>query len=341
MFWGSILICLIFYSSLIYKTLEAQEDLKGDITNTEVFIDSYSPLLLDNYLLSDVIENEDIEESIIYVDINAIIRENSIDFTDNTELDFEIDEIEMNNDITEAKTSIPPMNTENSIVIVESNDVNNDMKLSKFVNTKNSENRYISIMNCGMYTEDWLNELNNKLTNASEEDKLLDDWNEANSIYYVINYLKSAATGSGTETVMQMIAKVITTEIGGLTDDRAYQNSALMEKAAVAWCIYNRADTYSIDLSNPQTISKALISVSKAPNQFAYSYSINPMGGLTELALDVTIRWVIEQWGFDSGRILPNNYLWFGGDGKHNNFRDAYSGGNRWTWEWVSPYITD
>ena len=38
------------------------------------------------------------------------------------------------------------------------------------------------------------------------------------------------------------------------------------------------------------------------------------------------------------GRVLPPEYLFFGGDGKHNTFRTEWDGGEYWDWSWPSPY---
>ena len=42
----------------------------------------------------------------------------------------------------------------------------------------------------------------------------------------------------------------------------------------------------------------------------------------------------------NTGRVLPSDYLWFSGDGKHNYFRNAYKGGETWDWSLPSPYET-
>ena len=60
---------------------------------------------------------------------------------------------------------------------------------------------------------------------------------------------------------------------------------------------------------------------------------------LKELALDVIDRWQREKQGeTDVGRVLPPEYLFFGGDGKHNTFRTEWDGGEYWDWSWPSPY---
>lgn len=59
------------------------------------------------------------------------------------------------------------------------------------------------------------------------------------------------------------------------------------------------------------------------------------------LCEDVLTRWYAEKDGeTDTGRVLPSDYLWFSGDGKHNYFRNAYKGGETWDWSLPSPYET-
>ena len=54
---------------------------------------------------------------------------------------------------------------------------------------------------------------------------------------------------------------------------------------------------------------------------------------------DVLHRWNDEKHGeTDVGRVLPSDYLWFRGDGKHNHFRNSYNGGTRWNWEMEDIY---
>ena len=38
------------------------------------------------------------------------------------------------------------------------------------------------------------------------------------------------------------------------------------------------------------------------------------------------------------GRVLPREYLFFTGDGKHNHFRTEWDGGQVWDWSLQSPY---
>ena len=60
---------------------------------------------------------------------------------------------------------------------------------------------------------------------------------------------------------------------------------------------------------------------------------------LEELALDVIERWLDEKDGeAEVGRVLPREYLFFTGDGKHNHFRTEWDGGQVWDWSLQSPY---
>ena len=60
---------------------------------------------------------------------------------------------------------------------------------------------------------------------------------------------------------------------------------------------------------------------------------------LEELALDVIERWLDEKDGeTEVGRVLPREYLFFTGDGKHNHFRTEWDGGQVWDWSLQSPY---
>ena len=102
------------------------------------------------------------------------------------------------------------------------------------------------------------------------------------------------------------------------------------EQAAVVWCILNRADNWDMDI----------VEVITAPGQFSGYRSSNPVWPeLYDLAQDVLARWRRERDGeTDVGRVLPQGYMWFSGNGVTNIFRDAYRGGNVWDWSLESPY---
>lgn len=106
------------------------------------------------------------------------------------------------------------------------------------------------------------------------------------------------------------------------------------EQAAVVWTILNRVDS---DLAY---MPDDIISVVTQPEQY---HGYNPNHPVTDeivsLVEDVIGRWNDEKNGVENvGRVLPKNYLWFYGDGRHNHFTDAWRGGNKWDWSLESPY---
>lgn len=106
------------------------------------------------------------------------------------------------------------------------------------------------------------------------------------------------------------------------------------EQAAVMWCVLNRVDSVNF--------RDTIATVITQPNQFHYSYTFPLEDDLLDLAYDVLTRWYMEKetGELDSGRVLPKEYCWFGGDGKRNWFRDAYKfkDANIWDWSLDSPY---
>ncbi len=108
------------------------------------------------------------------------------------------------------------------------------------------------------------------------------------------------------------------------------RSCASVEQAAVAWCILNRADTYHMSVEQVVT----------APSQFMGYSARNPVPeDLYAIAADVLERHAREAIGeTDVGRVLPEDYLWFYGDGRHNHFRNRYVGGSTWNWSLPNPY---
>lgn len=107
------------------------------------------------------------------------------------------------------------------------------------------------------------------------------------------------------------------------------------EQAAVIWCILNRVDS-----DNPY-FPDDVISVITQPYQFVGYNPSNPVDEeLYNLALDVLTRWNTEKEnGGDVGRVLPSDYLFFHGDGRHNYFCKSYqSDGAYWSFVCDSPY---
>lgn len=106
------------------------------------------------------------------------------------------------------------------------------------------------------------------------------------------------------------------------------------EQAAVIWCILNRVD------SSIRYMPDNIIDVVTQKHQFlGYVKTFPVTEKIRELVIDVLTRWEMEKAGVENvGRVLPLEYMWFHGDGRHNHFRDSYRGGNRWDWSLDSPY---
>ncbi len=106
------------------------------------------------------------------------------------------------------------------------------------------------------------------------------------------------------------------------------------EQAAVIWCILNRVD------SSIRYMPDNIIDVVTQKHQFlGYVKTFPVTKKIKKLVIDVLTRWEMEKAGVENvGRVLPPEYMWFHGDGRHNHFRDAYRGGNRWDWSLDSPY---
>ena len=106
------------------------------------------------------------------------------------------------------------------------------------------------------------------------------------------------------------------------------------EQAAVIWCILNRVD------SSIRYMPDNIIDVVTQKYQFlGYIKTFPVTEKIRELVIDVLTRWEMEKAGVENvGRVLPPEYMWFHGDGRHNHFRESYRGGNRWDWSLDSPY---
>jgi len=130
------------------------------------------------------------------------------------------------------------------------------------------------------------------------------------------------ATPQYTDNDAALIAKTMYIECGGVQSET--------EKACVVWTILNRVDAgYG---SIEQVIT--------AKNQFVGYKPNNPVrDDLLGLAYDVLTRWQNEHEGqVNVGRVLPSDYCWFTGDGRHNHFTNA--AGTRWSYSLASPYTT-
>ena len=104
------------------------------------------------------------------------------------------------------------------------------------------------------------------------------------------------------------------------------------QQAAVVWCILNRVDSSLF----PNTIQKVVTQ----PYQFS-GYSVgNPVDpAILNLVNDVLSRWSIERSCIaEVGRVLPESYLYFAGNGMENRFTEHYAAGPVWDWSIESPY---
>ena len=104
--------------------------------------------------------------------------------------------------------------------------------------------------------------------------------------------------------------------------------------AAVGWCALNRVDS--------PAWADDLLEVLSQPNQFCGydpEYPVEPH--ILEIACDVLDRYYFEkETGIrNPGRVLPENYYYFTGDGYLNYFRTEYADtGVYWDWSLPSPY---
>ena len=102
-------------------------------------------------------------------------------------------------------------------------------------------------------------------------------------------------------------------EAGGIQDEA--------QRAAVVWCACNRADAWNMDIGDVLTVDQfhGLAIRGEVPEQHV------------ELARDVLARWTLEAEGWvDVGRVLPERFLYFEGNGVINLFSTEYGGGEYW-----------
>lgn len=123
---------------------------------------------------------------------------------------------------------------------------------------------------------------------------------------------------------VEALAKMLYGEARGIPSDT--------EKAACVWCVLNRVD----DPRFPDTVLEVL----EAPYQFSgYSADYPVLPELKALAADVLTRYHAEKNGEENvGRVLPPEYCFFTGDGKHNRFTAGWRDTETWGWTLESPY---
>lgn len=89
------------------------------------------------------------------------------------------------------------------------------------------------------------------------------------------------------------------------------------EKCQVAWCILNRVDSSKF----PDSV---LGVVTQSGQYHGYSSKHPAEGECYAAALDVYLRWLAEKAGEIVERELGRTFLYFGGDGIHNYYREVY-----------------
>lgn len=123
-----------------------------------------------------------------------------------------------------------------------------------------------------------------------------------------------------------VLAKILYRECGAVKN--------VTEQACVAWTVCNWADVGGEDYVG--MISKS----AKSPNRFAWIAKTPVTDHLYRLASDVLFRWNLEKNGYNVvGRVLPSDYYYFAGDGKHNYFRRNFRNDRDfWDYTLESPY---
>lgn len=107
------------------------------------------------------------------------------------------------------------------------------------------------------------------------------------------------------------------------------------EQAACVWVALNRVS----DPRWPDTLREVLLQ----PEQFRGLREDNPATEeLMALAEDVLSRRARELAGEAAvGRVIPEDYFFWAGDGKRNHFRKEYRDTATWSWKMEDPYVGD
>ena len=102
--------------------------------------------------------------------------------------------------------------------------------------------------------------------------------------------------------------------------------------SAIVWCVLNRVDSKIF----PNTIYE----ICSQKGQFhGYKEHFPVWDNIKELVEDVLMRWQNEKCGATNvGRTLPQTYLFFVGDGKHNHYMEKWKSGVYYDWSLKSPY---
>lgn len=104
------------------------------------------------------------------------------------------------------------------------------------------------------------------------------------------------------------------------------------EMAAVAWCILNRVDSSKY----PNTIEEV---VTQRRQFLGYNESHPVTARIENLVRDVLDRWYVVKDGLtDCGRVLPKDYIYFEGDGRHNHYSTEWLSDEYYDWSLPTPY---
>ena len=104
-----------------------------------------------------------------------------------------------------------------------------------------------------------------------------------------------------------------------------FNSPSITERAQPVWTALNRIDSDDRDFKSIKTLTKAI-----TPGAFhGYRSNRAVRSEYRDLAIDVITRWLNEKLGFeDIGRVLPAEYLFFEGTGKHNIYRTTWRSSN-------------
>lgn len=111
----------------------------------------------------------------------------------------------------------------------------------------------------------------------------------------------------------ELAGRAVYGEAGGIAD--------YAQRAAVVWCACNRADAWDMEIGDVLNVDAfhGLAIKGEVPAEHV------------ELARDVLARWTLEAEGWqDVGRVLPERFLYFEGDGRINHYSTEYGGGEYW-----------
>ena len=149
---------------------------------------------------------------------------------------------------------------------------------------------------------------------------------DPNLVYIDMTNLESRfyvfAPNDDFETVVIALTKMAYGEAGGCSKT---------EIAATIWSVLNRYDG---------GYANSIYKVVTAAGQYhGYSKNHPIREDIYNLCKDVLARWVSEREGNSNvGRILPQGYYWFYGDGVHNHYRNSFRSKTSWDWSLSTPY---